>query len=594
MSSGSANQVLEYTTRLYNEEYPGPTLRFKAGDVVKVNLVNELDEPVNPYETDGWNTFEKAQITNLHTHGLHVSPQGNSDNVFIEVDPGASHEYIYEIHENHAPGLSYYHSHLHGAGYLQVMGGLYGTLIVDLPGDALFTPLRSLPEHILMLGIVNANGLDDRQSIERLNLVSGSSFFAGLVHEYPDYQQYALVNGVFQPTMTFDTDNLQHLRVVNTGSQGFLLQHDEDCTWYELAKDAVYFSEPIEVEMVYLGPANRADLLVTCPTPGLFAVYSNFTVEADYLTGDLVKQTVFYMQVNAGASGSVTINDIVLPDLPAYLPDMVGHPELDIYAAQDITMDYGERMSGNKIQSRGDISEVWKVGRAYEANITSTAFHPLHMHVNHYQIVDYEYSGSRPEMLLFRVGEFRDTVPLISGLKVTVRFYLDRYTGVALSHCHVAHHADQGMMRMQYIADDSDLDVRENYLATTVHLDDPNPLHRRVISTYISDDCEFDRPCDPENAVLPKNRVDPATGEAYYSFPLLNNAYVYWVFERGEARRETGMYVEGRGFGGFQFVAGWSAPFNPDPENENFNFESLLPFTVINTTEFVRYDFFFR
>ena len=596
MTTNSTEHVLEYSTRLYNEEYPGPTLRFKAGDVVRVNLINDLDDPAEAYETDKWNEFEKAQITNLHTHGLHVSSKGNSDNVFIEVDPGDSHQYVYEIHPDHAPGLSYYHSHLHGAGYMQVMGGLYGTLIVDLPADSAYDPLRSLPEHVIMLGVINANGLEDRQSLERLNLVSGSSFFAGLVHEYPDYQQYALVNGIFQPTLTIPTNRLQHLRITNTGSLGFLLLHDEDCEWYELAKDAIYFDAPIAVDMVYLGPANRVDLLVSCPTPGLFAVYSNFTSEADYLTSDLVKQTVLYLQVEADSSGSsaVDIADIVLPPRPEYLPDMQSPSPVDIYKAQDITMDYGEKISGDKLQCRGDISEVWKVGRAYEANLTSTAFHPLHMHVNHFQVVDYEYSGSRPDMVLFRVGEYRDTVPLISGLKVRVRFFLDSFTGAVLSHCHVAHHADQGMVRLQYIAEDDDLDFRDNFLATTIHLDDPNPLHRRVISTYISDDCELDRPCDPQDAELPKNRVDPETGEEYYSMNLLNNAYVYWVFERGEARRESGMYVEARGSGGYEFVGGWSAPFNPDPENENYDFESLLPFTITNTTEFTRYEFFFR
>ena len=42
-----------------------------------MRLTNHLDQP-----------------TNLHTHGLRVSPQGNSDNPFVRVDPGASFDYL--------------------------------------------------------------------------------------------------------------------------------------------------------------------------------------------------------------------------------------------------------------------------------------------------------------------------------------------------------------------------------------------------------------------------------------------------------------------------------------------------------------------
>jgi hypothetical protein len=44
--------------RAYNEMIPGPMLITEPGDTLKITLVNDLDEP-----------------TNLHTHGLHVSPE---------------------------------------------------------------------------------------------------------------------------------------------------------------------------------------------------------------------------------------------------------------------------------------------------------------------------------------------------------------------------------------------------------------------------------------------------------------------------------------------------------------------------------------
>ena len=55
----------------YNGSAPGPTLRVRPGDRLQIRLENRLDEP-----------------TNLHTHGLHVSPEGDGDNIFETVGPG--------------------------------------------------------------------------------------------------------------------------------------------------------------------------------------------------------------------------------------------------------------------------------------------------------------------------------------------------------------------------------------------------------------------------------------------------------------------------------------------------------------------------
>ena len=57
----------------YNGTSPGPTLVVRPGDLLRVRLENALDA-----------------TTNLHTHGLHVSPEGNGDNVFRAVEPGTS------------------------------------------------------------------------------------------------------------------------------------------------------------------------------------------------------------------------------------------------------------------------------------------------------------------------------------------------------------------------------------------------------------------------------------------------------------------------------------------------------------------------
>jgi suppressor of ftsI len=57
--------------RVFNGSFVGPTLRLRPGERIELELVNHLMEP-----------------TNLHFHGLHVSPGGEADNIFRTVNPG--------------------------------------------------------------------------------------------------------------------------------------------------------------------------------------------------------------------------------------------------------------------------------------------------------------------------------------------------------------------------------------------------------------------------------------------------------------------------------------------------------------------------
>lgn len=53
---------------------PGPTLVVSPGDVLVISLVNELEEDTKGPE----NAFGSANTTNLHLHGMHLSPlEGN-------------------------------------------------------------------------------------------------------------------------------------------------------------------------------------------------------------------------------------------------------------------------------------------------------------------------------------------------------------------------------------------------------------------------------------------------------------------------------------------------------------------------------------
>ena len=73
-------------TRALNGEIPGPTIRAKRGDTVYVKWCNKLDGLIPG--NHGHNQFGDPNVTNMHTHGLHISPKEPSDNVFVQVHPG--------------------------------------------------------------------------------------------------------------------------------------------------------------------------------------------------------------------------------------------------------------------------------------------------------------------------------------------------------------------------------------------------------------------------------------------------------------------------------------------------------------------------
>ena len=121
------------------------------GNTLRVDLVNKLEAndpsclaspPIGlglPPLVDCFNTL------NLHTHGLHVSPAGNSDNVLLNIAPQTNFQYEINIPSDHPAGTFWYHAHRHGSTAVQVASGASGVLIVR--GDRPYTPPTSRDPH---------------------------------------------------------------------------------------------------------------------------------------------------------------------------------------------------------------------------------------------------------------------------------------------------------------------------------------------------------------------------------------------------------------------------------------------------------------
>jgi FtsP/CotA-like multicopper oxidase with cupredoxin domain len=130
--------------RSYGGCKSGPLINVRPGDTLRVNLVNKLnvDDPScleSPPSGLGLPPGVSCfNTTNLHTHGLHVSPAGNSDNVLLNITPQTQFPYEVNIPADHPAGTFWYHAHRHGSTAVQVASGASGVLVVR--GNRPYTP----------------------------------------------------------------------------------------------------------------------------------------------------------------------------------------------------------------------------------------------------------------------------------------------------------------------------------------------------------------------------------------------------------------------------------------------------------------------
>ncbi len=172
----------------YNSSSPGPTLLVRPGDNLRVRLHNRLDA-----------------ATNLHTHGLHVSPEGLSDNIFRSIGPDASADYEYRIPDDHPTGTFWYHPHRHGTVADQVFGGLLGALLVVGSSEPAVDRDR-----VLLVSDTTLTSSGDVAGASNAQLMAGRE------------GELVLVNGQDRPRIDLPAGAVERWRIVNTCISRFL------------------------------------------------------------------------------------------------------------------------------------------------------------------------------------------------------------------------------------------------------------------------------------------------------------------------------------------------------------------------------------
>jgi FtsP/CotA-like multicopper oxidase with cupredoxin domain len=381
----------------YGGTLPGPLIEARAGDTVRLHFTNRLPEP-----------------TNLHFHGLHVTPDGHGDNIWLSIAPREALTYELALPANEG-GLFWYHPHPHHRLAHQLWQGLAGPLVIRTPIDTL-PELVEADERVIMLrDLALENGIPARPSRQDWN--PGKS------------GDLVLVNGVIRPVLEAQS-GLLWLRLINAANARYLLLALADGRPFHLiATDGRFLEQPMPHAELLLAPANRADILVQLgPGPPVQLVHK------PYNRGSRREppRPEPLLTIVPPANTRPLPLPARLDTIPRLSPELATRRRKLTLALPSLRAAPADICRAPICARLGEL-ELWEVVNP------DTMDHTLHLHTWYFQILN---RNGRPPPF----PAWHDTINLRPGDRVELLIPFRDFTGRTVYHCHIAEHGDIGMM----------------------------------------------------------------------------------------------------------------------------------------------------
>ena len=467
----------------YNGSFPGPTLRMREGDQVRVAFTNSLSEE-----------------TNLHFHGLRVPmTQANSETPFRRAAPGETILYEFPIPAGSA-GTHWYHPHAHGMVAPHLFRGLAGAIIVEGPMDAVF---EGLPEQLVLLKdfTFGADGTIPEHS--PMDWMMGRE------------GDLLTVNGADLPRLEV-ADGVARLRLVNASNARYYRLVLPDANVTVIGTDGAYVARPYRATELLLAPGERYDVVAQFAKAGLFnltALPYNRAPEDMVMerpeTDDMAAEKgpggtdmsgmnmggmdmsgMGAGEMDMGADAGGTLDSSQAPDAGMDMGGM-GMGGMDMSGSEGVGASTGvaeptplmglsvaapgtfraptdllpikplslqDASATRRIVLTEDMAELefYIDGRTFDVDrvdfapqlgtvehweiVNKTGMdHPMHLHVFPFQV--YARSGVREEHLAFK-----DVVNVPAGESVDILVPFEDFGGRTVFHCHIVEHEDLGMM----------------------------------------------------------------------------------------------------------------------------------------------------
>jgi FtsP/CotA-like multicopper oxidase with cupredoxin domain len=416
-------------TWCYDGQVPGKLLHAKAGDVVQVQVRNQL-----PVETS------------VHWHGirLHNTADGVPGITQDPIAAGAEYTYTFQAPD---PGTYFFHPH----SGVQIDRGLYAPLIVDDPAE----PGAYDHEWVLVLDDWTDGVGRSPDDILAAFKAEHGTISQGMNHNmsgmggmgrsplgdvgditYP----YYLINGripAAPQTLTAKPGQRVRLRIINAAADTLFRIALGGHTLTVTHTDG-YPVQPQQTRALYLAQGERADLLVTL-ADGVFPLVAS----AEGKQG----QGIILIRTGGGATPSANVRPGELDTDPlllaALMPTEAARlPQREPDQVEQVTLNgqmkpYAWGMNGTTFGSDTPITTA--AGRRVRLQMTNMTMmaHPMHIHGHTWSL-----PGNG--------GLRKDTVLVLPMQTITADLEADN-PGRWAYHCHNIYHAEIGMMTtLQY------------------------------------------------------------------------------------------------------------------------------------------------
>lgn len=419
-------------TWLFNGEYPGPALRLREGERLRVTLENRLSEE-----------------TTIHWHGIPV-PNAMDGVPEVTQDPVAPGEtFVYDFIARPA-GTYIYHSH---AG-LQLDRGLLGSLVVEeakpsqpfdreyvlVFDDALAGPPR--PASDRGEGMMDGRGMMEGMR-ERMMRDRGRTAMPETDPARPDYAAL-LVNGRFPadpPELEVRRGDRVRLRLLNvcahTTLRVALAGHRMTVTHADGRP-----VQAVEVDALEFGSGERYDVLVKADSPGIWTLAaasreggpSPARAVVRYLGSAATRPANGTMPAGLAGGRVLRLEDLVAIEETEATPPVTGAPDrvFDLTLSGGMMMQRGWTIDGQRYPDAPPL-EI-EAGQLVEVRMTNRSMtdHPMHLH-GHF------FSAGRA---------IKDTVTVPAHMGRRTFAFLADNPGDWLFHCHKLYHLEAGMARV--------------------------------------------------------------------------------------------------------------------------------------------------
>jgi FtsP/CotA-like multicopper oxidase with cupredoxin domain len=409
--------------------------------------------------------FWGLQFQNIHFHGAQFPP--SIENLRSAIDGGESKEYEFQIPEDMAPGLFWYHNHFHGTSAYSYLSSLFGVMVVE-GTDSDITKAPGIEDATEIFVVISEGWTDADKNVPP---------FFPIVFRF-DWK--SLANGVFGEQTEYQVMQGEKIlfRTVSASIEPTIRLSIPDVSFVIVAYDGLPLPKPEEVEVVTVTGGSRVEFLARFDTPGTYIMtraawnvgidtaekcLAAFGAEVYPCVSYDVEQVAFTITVLADDSFvAATASLISEVELPAYSEKLMALAATDPVAEKLVTFEQALTYPifqvpydgvfvppGVGFGMNGRLMTPWH----YAGNVTAgtcetwtvTSFppgveHPFHAHaakfmVTHINAVEVE------------TPFWRDTFP-VDGSSFTAHICFNdnlKPCDAVIAHCHMPNHLDIGL-----------------------------------------------------------------------------------------------------------------------------------------------------